>query len=479
MATAFYSIKFTEVSDMEHKGSQTKITIAIVMITSFITPFMSNAINLAIPSIGAEFEASQSLLNWVVSGFLISTAAFLLPFGRLADQYGRKKIFLIGMLLLSASSLGCALAPSLIALVCFRVVQGIASAMIFGTAMAILTSVVPPQSRGKALGLNSAATYIGLSCGPVLGGFISSTLTWRAVFYFNLLIAVIIIILTVWKLKGEWKGASSKLDSGGIVLCILAQALLLFGLTKLTTNLLYQASFLLGVILLIVFFIYEKKHQNPLIPVENILKNRPFAFANLASLINYSATFALTFVLSLYLQAALRLDAAVSGLILLVQPVLMAVLSPVTGALSDRLSPAVLASVGMGISALGLFFFVFLTTHTPIILIILNLAFIGLGFALFATPNTNAIMGSVDKTLYGVASSILGNMRLLGQAISMAIVSLITSILIRDLLIGSPEYVSQLMVSLKTAFIIFTVLCCFGVLASLVRNRVKKEKKNK
>jgi EmrB/QacA subfamily drug resistance transporter len=459
---------------MENKGNQTKLTIAIVMITSFITPFMSNAINLAIPAIGKEFGASQGILNWVVSGFLLSTAAFLLPFGRLADQYGRKKIFLFGMILLAASSLGCALAPSLIALICFRVLQGLASAMIFGTAMAILTSVIPPQSRGKALGLNSAATYIGLSCGPVLGGFISSALSWRAVFYFNLLIAVIVIILTVWKLRGEWKGEASKLDSGGIVLCILAQALLLFGLTDLTTGLLYQASFIVGVLLLVVFFVYEKRRRNPLIPVGAIIKNRPFAFASLATLINYSATSALSFMLSLYLQWALNLDAAFSGFILLAQPVLMAALSPIAGALSDKRSPAILASAGMGISALGLLFFVFLSAQTPIVLIVLNLAFIGIGFALFATPNTTAVMGAVDKTLYGVASSVLGNMRLLGQSFSMAIVSLIMSVLIRDLAIGSSDYVVQLMISMKIAFIIFAVLCGLGVLASLVRSKANK-----
>lgn len=460
---------------MGDRKSQTRITLVIVMITSFITPFMSNAINLAIPAIGKEFNADQSLLNWVVSGFLLSSAAFLLPFGRLADQYGRKKVFLIGMFSLAASSLGCALAPSLAFLICFRIIQGIASAMIFGTAMAILTSVIPPQIRGRALGLNSAATYVGLSCGPVLGGFISSAITWRAVFGLNLLIAVIVIVFTLWKLKGEWLGAPSKLDGGGIALCISAQVLLLFGLTDLTASLLHQGSFLAGVVLLIVFFMYEKKRQNPLMPVESIVKNRRFAFSNLATLINYSATFALSFVLSLYLQEALNLDAAVSGLILLVQPVLMAVLSPVTGALSDRLPPAALASAGMGISALGLVFFIFLTTRTPIILIVLGLAFIGFGFALFASPNTNAIMSSVDKTLYGVASSIIGNMRMLGQSVSMAIVSLVTSVFMRNLAIGAQGYVDQLMISIKIAFIIFAVLCALGVAASLVRAAPQKK----
>jgi EmrB/QacA subfamily drug resistance transporter len=456
---------------MENNANQTKVALAIVMITSFITPFISNAINLAIPAIGREFGANQTMLNWVVSGFLLSTAAFLLPFGRFADQYGRKKIFLVGMTLLAASSLGCALAPSISALIGFRILQGLASAMILGTSMAILTSVIPPQSRGKALGLNSAATYLGLSCGPVLGGFISSALSWRAVFCFNLLIAVLVVILTVWKLKGEWKGEPSKLDSGGIVLCILAQVLLLFGLTDLTAGFLYQACFVLGILFFVVFFMYEKRRRNPLLPVISIIKNRSFAFANLATLINYCATAALSFVLSLYLQAALSLNSTVAGLILLAQPVLMAVLSPLVGVVSDRRPPAVLASVGMGISALGLFFFVFLSTRTPIMLIVLNLAFIGVGFALFATPNTSVVMGAVDTTLYGVASSVLGTMRLLGQTFSMAIVSLIMSVLIRDLSIGSSGYVVQLMASLKIAFAIFAALCGLGVFASLARSK--------
>lgn len=456
---------------MEKSTAQTKLIMAIVMIASFITPFMANAINIAIPAIGAEYTSGLSLLNWVVSGFLLSSAAFLLPFGRLADLFGRKKIFLIGMVFLAAASLGCALAPSLAMLVIFRILQGIASAMIFSTAMAILTSVVPPHSRGKALGLNSAATYIGLSSGPVLGGLITSALSWRGIFYFNFLLAVIVIVLTLWKLKGEWKGAAGSLDGWGAVLCVAAQALLLFGLSDLTAGFLYQACFITGVILLAAFIVYEKRYKSPLIPVTAIARNKPFAFSNLATLINYSATFALAYVMSLYLQTALGIDTAVSGLVLLVQPVIMAVLSPVTGTLSDKIRPAILASLGMGISALGLFFFIFLSTETPLALIIANLAFIGLGFALFASPNTNAVMGSVDKTLYGVASSLMGNMRLLGQSVSMAIVALITSVIMRDLSIGSPGYVAQLMVSFKFAFIIFAVLCVLGVFASMVRGK--------
>ncbi|NLT40082.1 MAG: MFS transporter [Clostridiales bacterium] len=465
-----------EDTKLENKNARTGITLMIVMITSFIAPFMIGAVNLAIPAIGIEFGADQSQINWVVSGYLLASAAFLLPFGRLADQYGRRKIYLIGVAMLGIAALGCALARSLAVLIFFRVFQGIASSMIFATAMAILTSVVPPQSRGKALGFNSAATYVGLSVGPVAGGFVSSNFSWRAIFILNVIICAILLALTLWKLKGEWKGESKKLDGGGIALCILSQFLLLFGLTDLTAGLLNQIGCALGVILLAVFFVYEKRREDPLIPIEAIGKNKVFVFANLATLINYSATFALSFLLSLYLQAALRLDGGVSGLILLVQPVLMAVLSPVTGALSDRVSSSVLASTGIGISAVGLFLFSFLTINTPVILIIANLALIGIGFALFASPNTNAIMSSVDISLYGIASSFLGNMRLIGQSFSMAVVSIITSIYIRDLPLGSYEYVEQLMVSLRAAFIVFAVLCLLGVFASLVKMSAARQK---
>jgi MFS family permease len=248
------------------------------MIGSFITPFMSNAINLAIPSMGIQFGASQTILNWVISSYLIAIAAFLLPFGRLADQYGRKKIFLCGVILLAVSSLACALSTSLVWLIFFRVFQGMSSAMIFSTAMAILISVMPPESRGKALGLTSASTYIGLSCGPVFGGLITSTFTWRGIFYFNLLLALILIVLTLWKLKGEWKGAESKIDSRGIVLCILAQALLLFGLNDLTGGLLYQLSFAAGIIFAGRVLPARKETFRPALPIVSIVKTGNLLF---------------------------------------------------------------------------------------------------------------------------------------------------------------------------------------------------------
>ncbi|MGC7873073.1 MFS transporter [Desulfosporosinus sp. SYSU MS00001] len=457
---------------MEENQSIVKLTMVIVMITSFITPFMSNAINLGIPQIALEYGVDQSWLNWVVTSYLLATAAFLLPFGRLADLVGRKKIFILGMIAFAVTSLGCGLAFSFPVLIIFRVFQGIASAMIFGTSMAILTSVVPAKDRGKAMGLSAAATYIGLSLGPVLGGFICSTISWRGIFLLNFVISLVILSLTLAKLSGEWIGADHEnLDKWGSILWILGILLFLYGLSDITAGYNYMIAFACGLLLLAAFVIYEHKLSFPLLPMGLFLSNRSFTFSNLAALINYSATFALVYLMSIYLQNVQNVEISQSGLILLSQPIIMALLSPLAGRLSDRINSQILASLGMGITTLGLFLFVFLLKNTSILLIVLNLAFIGLGFALFSSPNTNAVMSSVERSLYGVASSTLGTMRLLGQTLSMTIVALITSLDMKDMTLDSPYYVTSFLKSSKTSFIVFTFLCLIGTFASLARGK--------
>lgn len=454
---------------MEENRSIVKLTMVIVMITSFIAPFMGNAINLGIPQMALEFGVDQSLLNWIVTSYLLATATFLLPFGRLADIVGRKKVFIIGMFFFALTALGCGLAFSFPMLIIFRVLQGISSAMIFGTSMAILTSVVPPKERGKAMGFSAASTYIGLSLGPVLGGVICSTIGWRGIFYFNFVLALIILSLTLSKLPGEWLGAVVKFDNWGGILWIFGILLFLYGLTDITGGFQYFLTFFLGLILLISFVVYETKVPSPLLPIRMFMSNRSFTFSNLAAFINYSATFALTFLMSLYLQNVQNIGISQSGMILLSQPILMAALSPLAGRLSDRINSQILASLGMAITTLGLFFFIFLGEKTSILFVMINLAFIGFGFALFSSPNTNAVMSSVDRTLYGVASSTLGTMRLLGQTLSMTIVALITSLSMKNLTFDSPDYVSSFLQSSRTIFTVFAVLCFIGVFASLAR----------
>ncbi|TWH55987.1 EmrB/QacA subfamily drug resistance transporter [Desulfitobacterium sp. LBE] len=447
-------------------------TMIICLLTSFIGAFMSNSVNIAIPALSLDFTVTQLHLNWVVTIYLLTSAALSIPCGRLADIIGRRKLFLIGIGLFCLSSLGCSLTPSFNVLIFFRLCQGVANAMIAGTSMAILTTVVPPQQRGKALGIASAAVYIGLSLGPVLGGLFVKLISWRAIFAFGFAVDALILVLILTKLTGEWKAAAGEVyDYKGAALWISGLTLLLFALSNLALAPFYTLLLIAGLVLLGIFIRVELKSDSPIFALRIFAKNTPFIFSNLATVINYLATFALGYLLALYLQLILGLDSSLAGLILLSQPVLMALLSPLAGRLSDKIQPRILSSVGMAIVTAGLLPIIFFTSSTPIALIVADLVFIGIGYGLFASPNTNAVMSSVDKRYYSIASSTLGTMRLLGQTLSMATVSLMTSHFIGNTSLYSPEYPQAFMVSFKLSFILFTLLCFLGIFASLARGK--------
>lgn len=457
---------------MNQDASIKKYALITVTMASFLIPFMGSAVNLAIPSIGGDFNSSALLLSWVVSSYLLASAAFLLPFGRFADILGRKKVFISGVAVFSLSSLLCGMAGSIQTLIAFRVLQGIGGAMIFGTSMAILTSVYAPQERGKVLGINVATVYTGLSLGPVLGGVMNQHLGWHSIFYLNVPIGCLIILLAVLKLKGEWAGArGERFDLGGSVLYVGGVVAFMYGISSFAASPWAKYIFAAGIALLALFVRYEIRLEQPILNLRLFTRSASFAYSNLAALINYSATFAVGFLLSLYLQVAVGFDSQTAGLILLSQPVIMALLSPFAGTLSDRVEPRVVASWGMGLTTAGLFVFSFLTSQTPLWLIILNLVLLGTGFALFSSPNSNAIMGSVEKKYYGVASSTLGTMRTIGQAISMAIATLVVTLYLGGAEL-SPDQAELLVKSVKVSFSIFALTCFGGIFASLARGKV-------
>ncbi|MPL69351.1 Riboflavin transporter RibZ [bioreactor metagenome] len=445
--------------------------LVVVMITSFLAPFMGSAINLAIPAIGAEFSGGTLFLSWIVSGYLLASAAFLLPCGRLADIIGRKKILLIGIILFACFSLLSGLAWSMESIIVFRVGQGMATSMIFSTGMAILTSVYPPHKRGHAMGITASATYIGLSLGPVLGGFMNYYLGWRSIFFFSALAGVTAALIAAYRLKGEWADAKDEtFDWLGSACYMIAITAVLYGLSSLSNTVWGKYSLVFGLVLLALFIVYESKQDYPIFRVELFRHNTVFAFSNLAAMINYSATFAVGFLVSLLLQVVMEYDSHVAGFILLAQPLMMAAFSPFAGSLSDRIQPRIVASLGMGLSTLGLFIFTWITPATSSWLIMINLAFIGLGFALFSSPNTNALMGSVEKRFYGIASSSLATSRLTGQAVSMAIVTLLLSVYVGDVSLGQ-HHTDQLIEGFRMTFLVFTVLCTAGIFASLARGK--------
>ena len=410
-----------------------KYALITSVVASFLTPFMGSAVNLAIPSIGRSLEGGAVMLSWVVSSFLLATAALLLPLGRLADIHGRKKLFVLGILIFSVFSFLCGFAWSLLSLIVLRLFQAVGGALIFGTSIAILTSIYPPQERGRVLGINVASVYIGLSVGPVLGGILNHQLGWQSIFFFSAFLGLVTFIFAAIKLKGEWADARGEyFDLPGSVTYMAGIAATLFGFSMISVSF-AKYVFGAGIVLLGIFIWRQARIEQPLMDVRLFRSNVAFAFSNLAALINYSATFALGFLLSLYLQIVRGFDSEMAGLILLSQPVLMAALSPLAGRLSDRIEPRIVSSWGMALTSLGLFAFVFIGKGMSVREIVLCLILIGVGFALFSSPNTNAIMGSVEKKFYGVASSTLATMRLLGQAVSMAIATLLIHLYLGDI----------------------------------------------
>ncbi len=450
------------------------IALLVTTLGAFLTPYMSSAVNLALPAIGTEFRMSAVSLSWIATAYLLAAAIFLVPFGKLADIYGRKRIYTYGVVIYTISAILLANSNSEMELIFFRLVEGLGAAMLFGSGTAILTSIFPPGERGRVLGINIAATYFGLSAGPFLGGLLTQHFGWRSIFLINVPLGILIIVLIFWRLKGDWAEAKGeKFDLAGSVIYGLALAVAIYGISLLPSA--SGAWFILaGIIVLAVFAVWEWRAQSPVLDIHLFRYNRVFAFSSIAAFLNYSSTYAIAFFLSLYLQYIKGFSPQNAGIILLAQPAMQAIFSPFAGRLSDRMEPRIVASAGMAITVLGLFSLVFLGESTGLGTVIASLMILGLGFALFSSPNINAIMSAVPRRFYGVASGTVGTMRLTGQMFSQGIAMLVSAIYLGSAQIIPPNYPHFLM-AMHIAFIILTVLCIAGILFSLARGRAVPE----
>ncbi len=465
--------------DSKYTGENTskKTILLVATFAAFLTPFLGSAVNLALPAIGKDLGADAIELGWVISSFILSSAVFLLPFGRLADIIGRKKIFSYGILLFTISTFLILFSYSITSLIVLRIFQGLSGAMIFGTSLAIITSVFQPGERGRAMGINITAVYLGLSCGPVIGGLLTQYFGWRSIFGFLVPFGIISLILINRKIKAEWADAAGeKFDWQGSVIYGIALSSFMYGFSRLPSTIgwICIAS---GIVMAGVFVVFEKKIANPVFDIRLILRNRVFAFSGIAALIHYSATSATGFFISLYLQYLKGLDAQTAGLIMISQPIAMTLISPLAGKLSDKRNPGVIASTGMGMTAAGLVLLCFVTVSTPGYLIVLLLALMGIGFGLFSSPNSNAIMSSVEKRYLGVASGVVGTMRMVGQMMSMGIAMMLISLFIGKQTINPSTY-PGLIKAMRFGFIIFSILSVFGIFASLARNSKLGNKKD-
>ena len=400
--------------------------LALTSVGSFMWPLDGSIVNVAMPVMGPALHLSFTAAVWVSAAFLLTTVVLLIPAGRLADQHGRVRFYLIGIALFTIASALCAVSTSGAWLIGSRILQGGSAALIGATSAAIVTSVFPPHERGRALGINVMAVYIGLTVGGPLGGIIVDTIGWRWIFLINLPIGVAVLVWGWFMLpRGERVAGAPRLDWAGSLLLGVFLVCLLVPLTfspewgwasARTVGLLAVAA-----VGFVGFVVTERRVRSPILDLDLVLKNRLFAAANTAALLNYMALYGIGLLTAIYLQLVQGRSAALTGWLLLAMPLLMAVLSPFSGRLSDRIGSRVLATGGMLAITAGMVLLAFLPAEAALWHVALGLGIVGLGMAAFSAPNTSAIMGSVRRDQLSQASAFLSTMRTAGQALSVAL----------------------------------------------------------
>ena len=444
--------------------------LAVVCLSASLVPFTGSSINLALPQLSKELGMDAVTLGWIVTSFLLASAIFQIPFSRVGDMFGRKKVLTSGVILFSLASVACALSPTGNMLIAARFVQGIASAMLFGVNMAIITSVFPANERGKALGINTSVVYFAIAAGPFLGGMITHYWGWRCIFIVTACLGLLALTGIMLFLKGEWVDAKGeRYDWWGTLIYACGLSAIIYGCSVLP-SILGFCLIAAGMVSFTGFVYYEKRHATPVFNMKMFLANRVFRMSSFAALINYASTFAIGFMLSLYLQYIKGFDAQKAGLILVIQPVIQTVLSPLAGKWSDKVNASKIASLGMAIIVVCLITMLLLTPDTTLPVLIAILTMLGTGFALFSSPNVNVIMGSIEKRYLGMASATTGTMRLTGQSISMGMTMMMMAIFVGKTQITVENH-WLFMKCLHYTFSIFVVLCILGVYTSMARNK--------
>ena len=445
----------------------------ISFITSFFAVFLSNGIIIGVPAIASEFTMNNVIQNWVPTIFFLVVAVFTVPAGQISGKFGVKKSLLSGIIVFLIGSIGACLSFSTESFLLFRIIQGAGVAFLNVSAMAMVVSAVKPQNRGKALGFTVTGVYLATSLSPVICGFLVHNLGWRSMFYFVIPFLVLCIILMIFKIPQEWKTyQDDKIDKVGSLIYALGILAFIYGFTTLiTTN--GKILTVIGIILLIIFGAYELKQKSPVFNM-NLFKNKKFTSSNIAALCSYLAIMVVTTILNYHFQYVRGWDAQMSGLILIITPIIMAIMAPNSGKLSDKVHPQKLAAAGMAIAAIGLAILTFLTNSTPIYIVVLAMILQGIGMGLFSSPNMNAIMSSVPPKDAPTASASQATMRTIGQTMSLGLLTLIFAWIMGNLEL-SPQYSEMIIQSSQIICGICTVACILAIFASLVGIKSKDE----
>ncbi|GHO44136.1 MFS transporter [Ktedonospora formicarum] len=371
--------------------------LAIVGIGVFMATLDSSIVNISLPAIASHFQVPlNGAVEWIIIAYLVATAAVLLTAGRLADMLGRKVVWISGLAVFTLGSTLCGAAPNLPILIVSRAFQGLGGALIMAVSPALLTSAFPAHERGRALGFNAVTVALGVSVGPTLGGLITSSLSWRWIFYVNVPIGIIGIIATLRILKESMKRNSGRFDPLGALLLAVGMASLTgslsFGGEIGWTSPILLALVVLGVLSLVALPFVEAQVASPIIDF-SLFSNRVFLSANISLILNFLALFAVSVMLPFYFEELRHFRTELAGLLLTPLPLTIALIAPLSGSLADRVGSRWLAATGMTIACIGLILISQLNAQSSIFDIIWRLVVVGAGQAIFQSPNNSALLG--------------------------------------------------------------------------------------
>lgn len=400
------------------------LVLLVVGLGTLLGAMAGSMVNLALPSIGRDLGVSIESSRWVVQAFLLVNAVLLLPAGRLGDLLGHRWVYLIGFALFGATSILCGLAESFPVLVIGRALQGLGAAMLIAVAPALLTTSFPPEKRGRALGVMSTATYVGLTISPPLTGVIISALDWRWAFYLMAPISALICALGLVYLPRRARAGEARFDWTGTAALLVGLPLALMFLNQAQswglTSPWSMGSGALGVAGLVVFVLLQQRGKSPLVD-PSLFRSRVFTWSVLSAVFNYVALFTAVLLMPFYLEEGLGLSPATVGLVLTAQPVVMALTASPSGWLSDRIGTRGLTVVGMIVMAGGLGGLATLGPHSSHWTAAAWLAVVGLGTGIFISPNSSALMGAAPRQRQGTAGSLMAEARTVGMLLGVAV----------------------------------------------------------
>ncbi|MDA0822398.1 MAG: MFS transporter [Proteobacteria bacterium] len=443
----------------------------MVSATAFANALMLSAANVALPDIARELKVDAVLLNWIPLAYLTAGAMLVLCFGRLADMVGRKKILLGGTMAVIVTSVLAATATNATSLIVFRLLQGAGAATSLVAFISIVSSAIPVQSRGRGFGLVASTVYFGLSVGPLIAGFVIDLVGWRWAFVMHLPFALIGLYVGVWVVRVDWKAQRpGRFDFQGAIVYALAILGVANGIAMLPAA--NASLFLLAAGLgLLLFVNIELRVDDPLFNVRLFRSHPLFTLSCAAALLMYAASFSTLGLISLYFQYVRSMNAQTTGLLLMAQPVTIALFARHAGSLADRFELRILASIGIGTTGVGLIMLSLLGEFTSIPYIVASLVISGYGFCLFAPVNASAVMSSVEPIHFGTASAGHASFKVIGQMISMAVVTLIFGSLIGRVQIGADNF-DSLQRSISLSFASTAALCVPAVVISASRGNI-------